>query len=186
MAEQQKFDISIDRVDKIPVPLLVVGLGGTGCDALLTIKQTFAERYILLKDAKGQDLPAPPKTAYLGIDSLTQRPDGFEVSEYVDISLPGIDKMLSDQKELLTPYELTWVNRNLRHSANGNGMGTIRQAARLALSRNYDKINQAIKGALNNIVSVAAGNANNLVNQVEIVVVTGIGGGTGSGIFLDI
>lgn len=45
MAEKQRFDLSIDRVDKIPVPLLVVGLGGTGCDALLTIKQTFAERY---------------------------------------------------------------------------------------------------------------------------------------------
>lgn len=186
MTEQQKFDISIDRVDKIPVPLLVVGLGGTGCDALLTIKQVFAERYNLPKDSKGQDLPAPTKTAYLAIDSRTQRPDGFEVSEYVDISLSGIDKMLSDQKELLTPYERTWINRNLRHSANGNGMGTIRQAARLALTRNFDKVNQAIKGALNNIVSVNAGEADARVNQVEIVVVTGIGGGTGSGIFLDI
>lgn len=186
MGEQQKFDISIDRVPKIPVPLLVVGLGGTGCDALLTIKQTFAERYILPKDSKGQDLPAPPKTAYLAIDSRTQRPDGFEVSEYVDISLAGIDKILSNQKELLTPYELTWVNRNLRHSATGIGMGTIRQAARLALSRNYEKVNQAIKGALNNIVSVTAGEVDARVNQVEIVVVTGIGGGTGSGIFLDI
>ena len=185
MAEQQKFDISINRVEKIPVPLLVVGLGGTGCDALLTIKQVFAERYILPKDAKGQDLPAPNKTAYLAFDSRSQRPDGFEVSEYVDISLPGIDKMLADQKELLTPYERTWVNRNLRHSANGNGMGTIRQAARLALSRNYDKVNQAIRGALNNIVSVNAGEADSRVNQVEIVLVTGIGGGTGSGIFLD-
>ncbi len=185
MGEQQKFDISINRVEKIPVPLLVVGLGGTGCDALLTIKEVFAERYILPKDGKGQDLPAPNKTAYLAIDSRTQRPDGFEVGEYVDISLSGIDKMLSDQKELLTPYERTWVNRNLRHSANGNGMGTIRQAARLALSRNFDKVNQAIKGALNNIVSVNAGEADARVNQVEIVLVTGIGGGTGSGIFLD-
>ena len=181
----KQFNISIDRVDKIPVPLLVVGLGGTGCDALLTIKQTFAERYVLPKDAKGQDLPAPNKTAYLAFDSRAQRPDGFEVSEYVDISLSGIDKILSDQKELLTPYERTWVNRNLRHSANGNGMGTIRQAARLALSRNYEKVNQAIKGALNNIVSVNAGEADSRVNQVEIVVISGIGGGTGSGIFLD-
>ena len=186
MGEQQKFDISINRVEKIPVPLLVVGLGGTGCDVLQTIKEVFAERYVLPKDGKGQDLPAPSKTAYLAIDSRTQRPDGFEVSEYVDISLAGIDKILSDQKDQLTPYELTWVNRNLRHSANGNGMGTIRQAARLALSRNYEKVNQAIKGALTNIVSVNAGEADSKVNQVEIVVVTGIGGGTGSGIFLDV
>ena len=33
MAQNQKFAIAIDRVEKIPVPLLVVGLGGTGCDA---------------------------------------------------------------------------------------------------------------------------------------------------------
>ena len=185
MAEQ-KFNISIDRVEKIPVPLLVVGLGGTGCDALLTIKETFAERYILPKDAKGEDLPAPIKTAYLGIDSRTMRPDGLEVSEYVDISFPGMEKVLQDQKNLLTPYERTWVNRKMTHSSHGIGMGTVRQAARLALSKNYEKVNQAIKGALTNIVSVNAGQADSKVNQVEIVVVTGIGGGTGSGIFLDI
>ena len=186
MSEEQKFNISIDRVDKIPVPLLVVGLGGTGCDALLTIKQTFAQRYVLPKDAKGQDLPAPMKTAYLALDSRTQRPEGLEVGEYVDLTLPGLDKILADQKELLTPYERTWVNRNLRHSSNGIGMGTVRQAARLALSRNYDKVNQAIRGALANVISVSAGSSDGKANQVEIVVVTGIGGGTGSGIFLDI
>ena len=183
---EQKFDISIDRVDKIPVPLLVVGLGGTGCDALLTIKETFAERYNLPKDAKGQELPAPIKTAYLGLDSRAQRPDGLEVSEYVDISLAGIEKMLQDQKNMLTPYERTWVNPRLQSSATGNGAGTIRQAARLMLSRNYEKVNQAIKGALANIVAAKAGEADARANQVEIVVITGIGGGTGSGTFLDI
>ncbi len=182
---EQKFDISIDRVDKIPVPLLVVGLGGTGCDALLTIKETFAERYNLPKDAKGQELPAPIKTAYLGIDSRAQRPEGLEVSEYVDISLAGIEKMLQDQKNMLTPFERTWVNPKLSSSATGNGAGTIRQAARLMLSRNYEKVNQAIKGALANIVAVRAGEADARANQVEIVVITGIGGGTGSGTFLD-
>ena len=133
---EQKFDISIDRVDKLPVPLLVVGLGGTGCDALMTVKETFAERYNLPKDVKGQDLPAPIRTAYLGIDSRAQRPDGLEVSEYVDISLAGIEKLLKDQNNLLTPYERTWVNPKLQSSATGNGAGTIRQAARLMLSRN--------------------------------------------------
>lgn len=186
MSDRQKFNISIERVDKIPVPLLVVGLGGTGCDVVTTIKETFAERYNLPKDSKGKELPAPIKTAYLCFDSRTQRPDGLEVSEYVDISLSGLDKILANQKELLHPHEREWVNRDLRHTANGIGMGTIRQAARLALSRNFDKVFQSMKGALNNIVAVTAGAADARVNQVEIVVVTGIGGGTGSGIFLDV
>ena len=185
MAQNQKFAIAIDRVEKIPVPLLVVGLGGTGCDALQTIKKTFAERYVLPKDKKGQDLPAPQKTAYLGFDSVGQKPDGLEVNEYVDISLSGIDKILVDQDKMLFPFEKTWVNRNLRRSNPGPGMGTIRQAARLALSRNYGKVKQAIQGALNTIVSTEMGNNNGLVQSIEIVIVTGIGGGTGSGIFLD-
>ena len=137
------------------------------------------------KDKKGQDLPAPQKTAYLGFDSVGQKPDGLEVNEYVDISLSGIDKILVDQDKMLFPFEKTWVNRNLRRSNPGPGMGTIRQAARLALSRNYGKVKQAIQGALNTIVSTEMGNNNGLVQSIEIVIVTGIGGGTGSGIFLD-
>ncbi len=184
MAEQ-KFDISIDRVEKIPVPLLVVGLGGTGCDALKAVKRTFAERYVLPVNADGQNQAAPPKTAYLGFDSLNERPDGLEINEYVDISIAGMDKILANQDTLLQPYERSWVNRELRHVASGLGMGTVRQAARLALCRNYDKVTNALRGALNNIVSVTAGAPGSPVNRIEIVVLTGIGGGTGSGTFLD-
>ena len=186
MEAKKKFEISIDRVEKIPVPLLVVGLGGTGCDTLRTIKETFAERYILPKDVKGQELPAPIKTAYLGFDSRSERPEGLEVNEYVDISYAGLEKTLVNQNELLYPHEKEWVNINLKSSGiSGNGMQANRQAARLALSRNYDKVNQAIKGAIQNIVSTTAGNPDAKANHVEIVVVTGIGGGTGSGTFLD-
>ena len=187
MAEQKKFDLSIDRVEKIPVPLLVVGLGGTGCDVLQTIKKVFAERYILPTDEKGQELPAPRKTAYLGIDSLGEKPEGFEVSEYVNITVPGLDKVLQDQDHLLTPYERTWVNRKMtRCTFSASGMGTIRQAARLSLSKNYGKVHQAIRGSLQNIVSETAGDIQGNSNLLEIVVVTGIGGGTGSGTFLDV
>ena len=184
MAEQ-KFDISIDRVEKIPVPLLVIGLGGTGCDALKAVKRTFAERYVLPVNADGQTQAAPPKTAYLGFDSLNQRPDGLEINEYVDISIAGMDKILANQDTLLLPYERSWVNRDLRHEAAGLGMGTVRQAARLALCRNYDKVTNALRGALTNIVSVAAGAPGSPVNRIEIVILTGISGGTGSGTFLD-
>lgn len=180
-----EFDISIDRVNKIPVPLLVVGLGGTGCDTLKTIKETFAERYILPTNGQGQEEAAPERTAYLGIDSRSERPEGLDVNEYVDITVPGLEQILKNQEQLLTPFERTWVNRELRSASTGIGMGTIRQAGRLALSRNYAKIQQAVHGALTNITSAIAGNPNPAVNRIEIVVVTGIGGGTGSGIFLD-
>ena len=115
----QEFDISIDRIDKIPVPMLVVGLGGTGCDALKMVKHTFAERYNLPLDSKGKQASAPIKTAYLGIDSISQRPDEFETNEYLDITVPGMDTILQNQATMLTPEERTWVNHDLRHAASG-------------------------------------------------------------------
>ncbi len=182
---EQKFDIAINKVKKLPVPLLVIGLGGTGKDAVIQCKKTFAERYELPKNEKGQELPAPEKTAYLVFDSVGAKPEELEVSEYVDISLSGLDSILKNQKALLEPSERSWVNPNLSAVSASLGMGTIRQAARLALSRNFDKVFTAIKSAVNNIVSVNAGTAGSKVNAVEIAVITGIGGGTGSGIFLD-
>ena len=183
---EKKFDISIEPVNKIPVPLLVVGLGGTGCDVLQTVKRVFAERFILPKSSEGKDLPAPERTAYLGIDSLSIRPAQLEAAEYVDITLPGMSNMLTNQNTLLKPHERTWINSNLRHTTGGIGMGTIRQAARLALSRNYDKVSAAIGGALRKILSAYHGDNTTMSQQYEIAIITGIGGGTGSGIFLDI
>ncbi len=184
--EGQKFDIAINKVRKIPVPLLVIGLGGTGRDAVIAIKKTFAERYILPKNEKNQDLPAPEKTAYLVFDSVTLKPDELEQGEYVDISLSGLDGILKNQNALLKPQERSWVNPHLSSVSSGIGMGTIRQAARLALSRNFDKVYNAIRSALQNIVSITSGSADPKVNQVEVALVTGIGGGTGSGTFLDV
>ena len=185
MENRQKFHFAIDRVEKIPVPLLVVGLGGTGCDALQTIKETFAERFILPKDKKGQDLPAPPKTAYLGIDTAGQIPDGLENDEYVDITLASINKVLVDQEKMLFPFEKTWVHRFLRHSSLELDKRIPRQVVRFAFSHNYIHVKQALQNKLSTIVSTEMGNNNGLVQSIEIVIVTGIGGGTGSGIFLD-
>ena len=130
----------VDRVDKLPVPLLVVGLGGAGRDAVLTVKKTFAERFFLPRDALGAERPAPCRTAYLCFDCISRIPDGLEVSEYVDISLPGLGKILRNQEEMLTPFERTWVNRHMRPDDI-----VERQMARLALSRNYEKVSQAIR-----------------------------------------
>ena len=58
----------------------------------------------------------------------------------MDISLPGLDRIINNQDVMLRPFEKTWVNPSLRIVPYGAGMGTIRQVARLALSRNFDKV----------------------------------------------
>lgn len=53
------------RVERINAPLLVIGLGGTGSDALSTIKSTFARHFKLSVDAQGRVRPAPRLVRYL-------------------------------------------------------------------------------------------------------------------------
>jgi len=185
--KDEQLDISIERVPKLDSPLLVIGLGGTGSDIVRTIKRTFAERYELPKDAHGNIRPVPSKTAYLALDTDVKQRGGFDNNEFLDISFPGMEVLLNParRKYNLTEYENKWVNKNLNAASNGFGAGTHRQAARFMLSRNYNLVYNALLDALTSITSVQHGNAKP-VGRTEIVIVTGICGGTGSGLFLDI
>ena len=184
MTMEQKIQLGRKEAEKAPVPLLVVGLGGAGCEALAAVKQKFAERYILPKDKNGRELPVSPDTAFLGIDALGQRPEGLDFAEYTDIVLPGLDRILSNPKELLTPHEQTWMDREvLSHGLYPFRGGGNRQLARLAMSRNYDRIFEAIRGAL---CRMTEGRADGADARIRIAVVTSVCGATGSGIFLDV
>ncbi|MCE5343428.1 MAG: tubulin-like doman-containing protein [Eubacteriales bacterium] len=185
--QEEQLDISIERVKKINSPLLVLGLGGTGTDILRTIKRTFAERYVLPQDQNGNFIPVPEKTAYLSIDTDLKSQKGLDANEFINISLPGLKAILDPvQRDFnLTPFERKWVNRNLDSAAQGIGAGTYRQAARFMLFRNYTMVLTAITGMLQKIASVNAGTTE-LNGRTEIVIATGVCGGTGSGTFLDI
>ena len=185
--EEEQLDISIERVEKIPSPLLVIGLGGTGASIVHTIKKTFAQRFELPRDEKGNLIPIPRQTAYLEIDTDHKSKGSLADDEYVDISVEGIDAILDPKKRdyNLQDYERQWVNKQLNASSSGMGAGTYRQSARFQLSRKYNKVEAAIQTALTKVTRVAHGNAG-LRGRVEIVIATGICGGTGSGTFLDI
>lgn len=185
--QEELLDISIERVDKLDSPLLVIGLGGTGANTVRTVKQTFAARYILPRDGNGNVIPIPKRTAYLVMDTDRNSKGGFGDSEFVNISLPGITQILDPKARdfNMSEFERKWVNKNLNAASHGLGAGTYRQAARFMLSRNYSTVYNAIKGALQNITTVTMGQGN-ATGRTEIVVVTGICGGTGSGTFLDV
>ena len=132
----EKLDISIERVEKINSPLLVIGLGGTGADIVRTVKRTFAERYILPQDKDGNFIPVPDKTAYLAIDSTMMGKEGLDKgSEIIDITTSGIQAILDPKRRdfNLTSFERSWVNKYLDAASAGHGAGTYRQAARFML-----------------------------------------------------
>ena len=178
----EQLNIAIDRVEKLDDPLLVIGLGGTGADILLTIKRMFAERFTLPRDENGNPIPIPRRTDYLAIDSSKATFMSFEQSESLDISVNGLDNILAPDKRdvLLNPCERAWLDPKLNAASNGIGAGTYRQAARLMLSRNYSRVYNALKTKLTRLASVKVG------MRMNVVIVAGICGGTGSGTFLDV
>ncbi len=185
IAEEQELDISIDRVDKLEAPLLVIGLGGTGSEAVHVIKSTFAKRYNLPVDANGNAIPVPLNTAYLVIDSDNGSQGSLATHEYQDISVSGLASILDPRSRSTHPWENEWLNKYLDTDAVGAGAGTYRQAARLMLSRSYNNVVGAISNKLHEICTVTQGHGGN-TGLVNIVIVTGISGGTGSGTFLDV
>ncbi len=182
-----QLDISIERVKKLNHPLLVIGLGGSGADMVRTIKDTFAERYILPRDNHNNPIPVPEKTAYLVFDTDVKSQSGFDSHEYVNISYPGLDSVLIPEQRdhHLTDYERRWINKNLNAASAGIGAGTYRQAARLMLSRNIQKVLPAISNTLQSLASMDAGKAQS-GGRINVVICTGLCGGTGSGTFLDV
>ena len=185
--QDELLDISVERVAKLPVPLLVIGLGGTGAGIVNTIKTTFAQRYELPVDKNGQNIPIPAHTAYLVVDTDASAKGSLDSSEFVNISVPGLQDILSPSKRdfNLTRAENEWVNQKLNAASSGMGAGTYRQAARFMLNRKYNDVSTALKGALTKISAVQHGTAEQL-GRIEVVICTGICGGTGSGTFMDI
>jgi len=180
---ENELDISIDRVEKLDAPILVIGLGGTGSEAVHVIKNTFAKRYVLPKDANGLDIPVPKNTAYLVIDSDQKSKGNLGSDEFKNISDPSLQAIL--ENKATSPWENEWLNKNLNAISDSTGAGTYRQAARLMLSHKYPDVFSAIANKLVSISTVAHGAGGNN-GRVNIVVVCGISGGTGSGTFLDI
>ena len=183
---RQKLGISIEKVKKIDIPLLVIGLGGTGADMVRTIKSLFAQRFVLPKDANGAEIPVPAHTAYLVIDSDPYEKKGLDLSEFVSIFISGIPAILNPiRREFnLQPYERTWVNRNLDSDNRGFGSGACRQVTRFLLSRHNLQVCEALLSALKRAVPEESDAIQG--GPVEIAICAGISGGTGGGTFLDV
>ena len=178
------------RVSKIDEPLLIIGLGGSGLDGLLHIKDLFSKRMEMEQDAQGNKLNHPPRTAYLEIDTdgtaLQKSYNGteLEASEFIDLSNTNMAAMLGAPGTFLESYQREWLD-TLYQKTFLDGAGGIRQAGRLLFMLKAQKVYDTLKGLITNLVSVAAGAAAP-ANRITIIVIAGLSGGTGSGTFLDV
>lgn len=169
-------------------PLLVIGLGGSGFDVLSRAKEKLVNCF--RTDSKGK----LERVEFLEIDT-----DDRDMNRC--LSRPGISSLKKDEFKIfrnadigailrnrntysdVLPKEIDqWLDPDIPVAQIVHGAAGIRQAGRLLLHLNILEIVGIIKKKLNRIregVSLSK-------NPVNVVIFTGLGGGTGSGIFIDI
>ena len=173
----------VKRVKKLKLTesssTLFVGLGGMGCKTINKIKE------IYLKEFERTD-----KVDFLAIDTDNKSLTEVRVSangtgggylksedETVQIYTDTIADILTDK----TPTEvLGWLGDVPRITLSPTGAGGVRQYARVMLCGNtkrYDEIKGKIRKKVEHLCGLA---------PINVVLISGIAGGTGSGTFVDI
>lgn len=159
--------------------ILLVGLGGTGADALLRIKNQI--------NREVQD----PNVEYLEIDTdesvakATYNTTGFSETEqeFCDISVGSIQSMLNRAKEAKSLFGeecWKWVDEGIQvYGEHGRtGACGIRQIGRMQLFMNINKVMDSVSAKIDRLLQKEP-------DRLVISVCSGISGGTGSGILLD-
>ena len=188
----ETFHIADQRVEKINEPLLVMGLGGTGADALLNVMDKFKRRFVL-PEVNGITQDAPARTAYLSLDTdgtvLTQKRCGDTVlnaNEFFDLSLPNMADLLDPRRarSLLKSYEQAWLDKDLQSLNAAYGAGGVRQCGRFMLCKKTETLVRRLTTIIQSLMAVNSGADD--MGSITVVVLAGLGGGTGSGMFLDV
>lgn len=168
---------------------LLIGLGGTGFKAILNAKKMFWDNY-------GE---IPPMIGFLGID--TDAP-GFE-TEFVTakdgtrITLANNERLPICVDEPREIYERNVTEKIFDWIPQGNinglttlskGAGQMRSNGRFAITVNESKVEQMINGkftAINDARIIDSHKYGLLGADTEVHIVFSLGGGTGSGIFIN-
>lgn len=177
---------------------IAIGLGGTGVDCLKNFKK---EVYNRIKadnhDSKEASIPEYNHIKFLAIDTAadsikSDRDDvsddyaAIDSSEFLKISVADITAALSAHGQLNRNANMKW----LAHESEGDkepitiadmkdGAGGIRQAGRFAIIHRVNDIMNTMSGLISSVTQ-------DHHDELSIHIFAGIGGGTGSGSFLDV
>ncbi|WP_028547014.1 tubulin-like doman-containing protein [Paenibacillus taiwanensis] len=190
----QQLDVSLGggivsdkiRVETIDNPILIIGLGGTGIDALLRLKYQINRRFKLPEDPLSKKKrEKPDNVEFLAFETNEQdrskkyKGIGLDpLNEFVLLSNAEIGGLLQN-RSILEPYITEWLSPELSITDGMNGAAGVRQAGRLLL---FTKINQVVQAIDKKIKTLSVGTNKKLM----VFLLSGLSGGTGSGCFLDI
>ena len=173
------------RVETNGNPVLIIGLGGTGIDALLHTKSLLNKRFEL-PDVPDKATAIPENIRLLGIDSdttsKTRKVAGMSLGENEFFSINNnIVNLLSLPKK--PSYITEWLDDEAKLKQLVTGVGTegangIRQCGRLLLFNKAQVLFNKLRAIVSDLQVYG--------NKIQVFITTGICGGTGSGIFADV
>ena len=178
-----------NRALTIDAPILIIGLGGTGADAVIRIKKRIYDCFRRDQNDQVDDTEKPENIEYLVMDSDPG---------YAKISCGGVgfteslheclifreDGLVSSLKNVETPdYIRNWINPELRHLLYNSNCSSacIRQVGRLSFFYNI----AWIKDVLENKIKKVTSNYSNDV-PLHVFILSGVCGATGGGTFIDV
>ena len=178
------FVTELQRIDTLDNPVLIIGIGGTGIDAMLRVKYLVNKTFVLPSDAKtGHTKSKPENIEFLAIETneadrtKTYRGIGIEQGEMCVISCGNIGTILANRRQQ-PEYIREWLSPSLTINDGISGANGIRQAGRMMFFQNAGKIGDAID---RKITAITAGDNKKLI----VYILCGVSGGTGSGCFID-
>ena len=173
------------QAEQNPCATIAIGLGGTGVECLRMLKREVYGR--IRPDDPKAAVPSYRHIRFLGIDS---DPDsigrGEEVgildrnTEFLYIGEPDSTALWANLPAIRQLPFMQWLSPGLKPMGSA-GSGGVRQKGRLLL---FQGCPQFIQKLTDLITSARAGLSHSA--ELCIHIFTGMGGGTGSGIFLDV
>lgn len=173
---------------------IAIGLGGTGVACLRNLKKQIYSR--LQPDDPESPIPEYAHIRFLAVDSdkSSLGADGAfnsldEATEYFSISSGDINGLLSQTKTLANTPECNWLKTENREKGQRGlsilsataGAGGVRQIGRLLMIEKSSEFVSRVQRLITDATRGIQGSA-----ELIIHIFTGLGGGTGSGTFLDV
>lgn len=199
-----QLDYGKDKLDKF-VPTVLVGLGGTGRDTLLRFRKNMFDEYpiwregclkylVIDTDDQTDSISGGPPGVYDAVrirrDQGEFVPTGIAPQEYREV--------LNNVKQRGDRRFKSWMHPDFEQLVPPRtleiGSGTIRQAGRLAFFLRHQTIRDMLEKQIRSALDFAAQHPKTLFgrpgslddSRLEVVIVTSLAGGTGSGMFIDL
>ncbi len=163
---------------------IIIGLGGTGIDCLKEVKKQVYNR--IKPDDITSDIPTYQHIQFLAIDSdrCSINDETFAsidyTTEFIDISCNEIFSLIENLDLRSKNPSLRWLSDRITIWSDEAGAGGVRQIGRLLMMLKVSTVASKIQDSISKAI-----NGLNFV-PINIHILTGMGGGIGSGIFLDI